>query len=740
MAHLYVLANMCALPRAESRASMAIYHLSASIVKRSAGRCVTAAAAYRAAAKIEDITTGLVHDYTHKKGVDYSEILSPISTSLGNEWLTDRQELWNKIEEVERRKDAQLAREITLAIPHELSRPEQIALVREYVQTNYVAAGMVADVNLHHLDGDNPHAHILLTMRNLQTTPEGIVEFGLKNTDWNSKDLLLTHRKSWEEITNKYLANYGSDIKIDCRSLKEQGSEFIPQIHVGVHAMAMHRKGKQTDRSDEFAQIEAENSNIRARLEEIYQRESALESELERSEDHRIGELLYQNIKSYQPTDNSDKNRQTISIHRYIISKNLANGIKIQVDNGAKLLSFKLEGNTWAKTIFYPNRYSQTKYTRSDINKLVEDFSKIVENFSSELEQHRNRIELIRNEIDNRGRDRNQENEVGNSISNLINRLGVNNYYLTSQDIYSTFYENREKDRIRVYTDIDINPIYDFKLVNNKWVNQLKIHTGKYSLDNLSQLVTIQHSKFDRGEIVKLELNDEQLYQHRTDAFHRRLDIRSSRMPDLPLNNVIPPIRYYCTDEQVENIVKWAINTRDLDLSDDEPRKVVLNSNGLVQVTAKFEYYHGKNIVYRVEEAGKENGAYWMIRVNSETKEILKHYGVASKLVLEQVEEIEKLLKERQTKQINNTNTDVKIDVINNAVAEPAVIDLVPEGDKPAKQVSEEPSTPSNLTKHELILLKIQQQNERNAKEYLRKKAEQLKSQAKKKPNRSFEQ
>ena len=497
----------------------------------------------------------------------------------------------------------------------------------------------------------------------------------------------------------------------------------------------MKREGIVTDRGDEFARIEAENNNIRARLEEIYQRESALELELERSEDHRIGELLYQNIKSYRPTDNADKNRQTISINRYIISKNLENGIKVQVDNGAKLLSFKLEGNTWAKAISYPNRYSQTKYTQSDVNKLVEDFSKIVENFSSEIEQHRNRIEIIRNEIDNRGRDRNQENEVGNSISNLINRLGVNNYYLTSQDIYSTFYENWEKDRIRVYTDIDINPIYDFKLVNNKWVNQLKIHTGEYSLDNLSQLVKIQHSKFDRGEIAKLELNDEQLQQHRTNAFHRRLDIRSSRMPDLPLNNVIPPIRYYCT----ENIVKWAINTRDLDLSDDEPRKVVLNSNGLVQVTAKFEYYHGKNIVYRVEEAGNENGAYWMIRVNSETKEILKHYGVASKLVLEQVEEIEKLLKERQTKQINNTNTDVKIDIINNAVAEPAVIDLVPESDRPEKQVSEEPSTPSNLTKHELILLKIQQQNERNAKEYLRKKAEQPKSQAKKKPNRSFE-
>ena len=72
MAHLYVLANMCALPRAESRANMAIYHLSASIVKRSAERSVVAAAAYRAAAKIEDLTTGLVHDYTRKQGVDYS--------------------------------------------------------------------------------------------------------------------------------------------------------------------------------------------------------------------------------------------------------------------------------------------------------------------------------------------------------------------------------------------------------------------------------------------------------------------------------------------------------------------------------------------------------------------------------------------------------------------------------------------------------------------------------------------
>ena len=184
MAHLYVLTNMCALPRAESRASMAIYHLSASIVKRSAGRSVVAAAAYRAGSKIEDLTTGIVHDYTRKQGVDHSEILIPVSiNAIGNEWLLDHEQLWNKVEEIEKRKDAQLSREITIAIPVELDRASQIELVREYVRSNYVAAGMVADINLHHLNGDNPHGHILLTMRNLQTSPAGVVEFGLKNTD-----------------------------------------------------------------------------------------------------------------------------------------------------------------------------------------------------------------------------------------------------------------------------------------------------------------------------------------------------------------------------------------------------------------------------------------------------------------------------------------------------------------------------------------------------------------------------
>ena len=483
---------------------MAIYHLSASIVKRSAGRSVTAAAAYRAAAKIEDITTGLVHDYTRKKGVDYSEILSPISASLGNEWLTDRQELWNKIEEVERRKDSQLAREITLAIPRELSRSEQIALVREYVQTNYVAAGMVADVNLHHLNGDNPHAHILLTLRNLQTNPEGKVEFGLKNTEWNRRELLLTHRKSWEEITNRYLANYGSDIKIDCRSLKEQGSEFIPQIHVGVHAMAMYRKGKQTDRGDEFDRIEAENHNIRARLERIYEEESAPESEPE------LGKLVDNLIPP--------KCRNCLRLGDFRMQRGYENHIEVISNlSGIKILEFtKQENNKWNTKILSP-KYAKTQksYSPEYINELVSGFERCVK-FPTQAESDK-----FRNEIDNKYDPKLSQSEhyfkpylkndndhkLGKLIDELLEKWGQRIFH--PEDIKLVFYKIKP-DQISIYID-DYNPqctrICSFKFIDDRWINTVR-PKGGYSSDNLTTMVKNQHHRFDMGEIKKLELTE----------------------------------------------------------------------------------------------------------------------------------------------------------------------------------------------------------------------------------------
>jgi hypothetical protein len=255
---------------------VAICFVRAKVVSRGGGGSAAAAAAYRSGEKIKDEATGKTHDYTKKQGVDHSEILSPIAATPDNEWLTDRSKLWNRVEASEKRYDAQLAREMIIAIPRELAQPDQINLVREYVQTTFVDRGMIADINLHHLDGTNPHAHVMLTMRELKIDEQGIVSFGNKDRTWNDKKLLETQIKEWEVVANQYLERGGYDTRIDSRSYEEQGISRIPQIHLGKNVTAMRRQGIPTERGDLYDQIDKANEDIRAQLETIYQAEGAI--------------------------------------------------------------------------------------------------------------------------------------------------------------------------------------------------------------------------------------------------------------------------------------------------------------------------------------------------------------------------------------------------------------------------------------------------------------------------------
>jgi ATP-dependent exoDNAse (exonuclease V) alpha subunit len=242
---------------------VAIYHNSVSVVKRSAGKSAVAAAAYRSGDKLTDERTGLTHDYTRKSGVDYSVILTPIEA----DWITDRAKLWNAVEASEKRGDAQLAREVTLAIPIELSRDDRVELVLEYVQKNYVDRGMIADVNFHHLGGNNPHAHIMVTMRDLIIDDNEEVSFGNKNRGWNNwKDAasFTKSREDWAKIANKYLIEAGyPDAQIDHRSNADRGIETIPQIHLGAKTVAARKKGIASKRGEEYDRIEIANDNIR---------------------------------------------------------------------------------------------------------------------------------------------------------------------------------------------------------------------------------------------------------------------------------------------------------------------------------------------------------------------------------------------------------------------------------------------------------------------------------------------
>jgi MobA/MobL family len=237
---------------------MAIYRLSADVVKRADGRTVTAAAAYRAGARIIDHRIGLVFDYRPRRGVMHRAILAPAGAP---QWMRDRAALWNGIEATEKRKDAQLAREIILALPHELELARQRDLVHGFATAAFVDAGMVADIAIHapdrHGDERNYHAHILLTLREIDGDT-----FGAKARAWNSPTLLEQWRAQWADHVNRVLAAVGELVRVDHRSLAGQGIEHQPQPKLGPAVRAMEARGILTDKGDELRAVLAANAEI----------------------------------------------------------------------------------------------------------------------------------------------------------------------------------------------------------------------------------------------------------------------------------------------------------------------------------------------------------------------------------------------------------------------------------------------------------------------------------------------
>lgn len=181
----------------------------------------------------------------------------------------DRAVLWNTVEKCERYSTAQLAREIEVALPVELTHEQNTLLVREYVQKHFVAAGMCADFALHDKSDGNPHAHILLTMRPIE--PCG--KWGQKShtidgkkiptVDWNEHTKAEEWREGWATIHNAHMDKHGHAERIDHRSYERQGVDIIPTIKLGAAAHQMEKRGIKTDRGNHNRQIEISNKEIR---------------------------------------------------------------------------------------------------------------------------------------------------------------------------------------------------------------------------------------------------------------------------------------------------------------------------------------------------------------------------------------------------------------------------------------------------------------------------------------------
>lgn len=234
---------------------MAIYHFSAKVISRANGSSAVASAAYRSASELHDDRLGRSHDFSNKAGVIHSEVLLPKDAP---ERLFDRATLWNEVEAGEKRKDAQLAREVEFSIPREMNEKQGIQLARDFVEKEFVKRGMVADLNVHWdkaKDGSpKPHAHVMLAMR--EVGPEG---FGKKNRDWNSNELLKEWREAWATHVNERMAELGIEGRIDHRSYADQGIALEPQHKIGPAGMRRLDRGEDAERAEDHRRIAREN-------------------------------------------------------------------------------------------------------------------------------------------------------------------------------------------------------------------------------------------------------------------------------------------------------------------------------------------------------------------------------------------------------------------------------------------------------------------------------------------------
>jgi hypothetical protein len=160
------------------------------------------------------------------------------------------------VEKAETRKNSQLAREINIALPRELTDQQQKDLIKNYIQTEFVDKGMIADIAIHRDDKENPHCHVMLTTREISA--EG---FTVKNRDWNQRELLEQWRAQWSEYANRELEKIGVN-KITHLSHKARGLEELPTIHLGHIAAGMEKEGKKSDRGNINREIQKHNAII----------------------------------------------------------------------------------------------------------------------------------------------------------------------------------------------------------------------------------------------------------------------------------------------------------------------------------------------------------------------------------------------------------------------------------------------------------------------------------------------
>ena len=299
---------------------MALYHFHADLIRRSKGQSVVAAAAYRAGEKLRCDYYGNEADYTRKKGVVLTDILLPPHAPKE---YTDREALWNAVEQAEKNAKAQLAYSYDIALQNELSIEENIALARQFLQEQFVNKGMIVDFAVHTPDLEsggipNPHFHVLCPVRPIDENGKwgakqrreyvldeqgqrirdeagNYVWNAVPTTDWGAKGTLLHWREEWAGYVNRALEQKGLACRIDHRSYADRGMEETPTVHEGPTVRAMEAKGIQTDVGNLNRWIRSTNAaiqSLRKKIAELLSRLGQIKEELSAPQSPKLADIL----------------------------------------------------------------------------------------------------------------------------------------------------------------------------------------------------------------------------------------------------------------------------------------------------------------------------------------------------------------------------------------------------------------------------------------------------------------
>ena len=254
------------------------------IISRGKGQsCMASCAYYSGEKKYSEYECCWKYPHSSPARVKWVEVMLPSNAPRA---YADPQMLWNAVDAAETSVNAQTARSMLFALPRELTDEQNLALVRDFCQREFVDKGMVCNFFYHDKGDGNPHVHIMLTLRamdengkwlpksknvyaldengNRICTPNGSWKRVKVNTvDWNERRYGEIWRQDWAAAQNAALEAAGRMERVDMRSLERQGVENrLPQKHLGSTASALERKGVSSERGDENRKIISVNKML----------------------------------------------------------------------------------------------------------------------------------------------------------------------------------------------------------------------------------------------------------------------------------------------------------------------------------------------------------------------------------------------------------------------------------------------------------------------------------------------